>query len=216
MPAVTVKIGPALKKSYGEEMKTIDRARSQGASAWHELYLATARIMEHDPPLYIADGHTTDGEFLAAELQESRQSAYRNIRVAKLATAAEVAHYSATRLHYAIAYLDAKTGQRVENRKAINFATVRIEFKLDGKVSRKTLDKVTYAELHEAIAQLRPKPTAKKQAVHAKEILEALKRSGVKGATAIVTKQKVTLRAPLDGFEAIIRELSGFKLTPRS
>ena len=212
---VTVKIGADLKKSYDEELKRIERARGEGASAWHELYLATARVLGHDPPMYMAAGHTTDAEFLEAVLGETRQAAYRNIRVAKLSTAAEVAEFSATKLHYGITYVEAKTGETIGSRKDLDFATLRIELEADGKTLRKSFAKATYAELHKAIAQLSTKPKSK-QSAEAKAILEALKRSGVKGASATVTRKNVTLRAPLDGLQAIIHELSGFTMTPKS
>ncbi len=211
--AVVVKIDAALKRLYAQAISQLHEAKTEGTSAWHKKYTTVTAIVEHVPPLYLAGGFATDVAFYEAELDESRQSVARNVRVAKLSTAGELARYGPTRLFLAIAYVEAKTKQPIVSRGAIDFDKLKVQFKRDGKVFSKPLRGLATVDLQAAVSQASGKePKPRKETPAAKAILAAVKESGVKGASATVTKTKVILRAPVDGLPALIKALGGFKV----
>ncbi len=211
--AVVVKIDAALKRLYAEAIAQLDDAKTAGGAAWYKRYSTTASIVQHVPPLYLAGGFATEKEFFAAKLQETPQSVNRNMRVAHLATVAEVEKHTPTRLLLAISYVEAKTKQPIKDRGSIDFDTLKIQLKRSGKIITKLFGAFSYTDLREAVAQVSEGTTKpNKQTPAGKAITEALKASGVKEAKATVTKTKVTLRVPLEGLPAIIKALGDFKL----
>lgn len=211
--AVVVKIDAALKKLYAQALAQLDEARAAGGAAWHLKYITVAAIIEHVPPMYLAGGFATDSAFIESELQETRQLTYRNMRVAKLATAEEVATYSAARLNFAIAYVEARDKAPIKNSGAIDFTALKIHFKRDGKTHSQSLLEIAYADLVLAVSQATGhEAKAVKQSPAAKAVTAAVKASGVKDAKATITKTMVTIRVPLAGLSAVARELADFKL----
>ena len=211
--AVVVKIDAALKRLYADAIGQLDEAKTADAIAWHRRYTTVATVVNHVPPLYLAGGFATEQEFFAAQLQETRQSVNRNMRIVHLATAAEVEKHTPTRLRLAIAYVEAKNKQPLTDRTSVDFDKLKIQLKRDGKTITKLLTDLPYVDLVEAVAQVRgglSKPA--KETPISKAITSALKASGIKGASATVTKTKVTLRAPIVGLPAIIKALSDFKV----
>lgn len=210
---VKVKVDAVLKRRYAERMADLHEANAKGASAWQKRYESVAAIVEHDPPMYLAGGYATDQAFFEAELKETRQSVNRNIRIAKLATVEEIDTFGVGCLYLAIAYVEGKSGKPIEGAGSVDFAKLRISFEADGETVTKTLLACSRPELLEAVAQL-PVNVAKpkKASPTAKAVGEAVKRSGVKGAKATVTKSLLVLRVPIDGIAAIGRELAAFKV----
>lgn len=208
---MVVRIDAELKAQYSQVMARLKRAKDRGAAAWHDKYNAVAAIVEHAPPLYLAGGFATDQAFFAAELGESRQIVSRNLRVAKLASREEVATFTASRLDLAIAYVEATTKQPVAGRESIDFAKLNIQFKAKRKLVNKPLLGTSILELRLALSQAKGfRPAHESPA--AKAIVAAVKDSGIKGATATVTRTKVTLRAPVQKLPELIKALGQFKL----
>ena len=79
---VVVKIDAGLKRLYAQAMKRYQDATRKGRMAWRERYEALAALVEHDPPMFIAGGYSTEEEFFKTEVEEARQTVYRNMRVA--------------------------------------------------------------------------------------------------------------------------------------
>ena len=211
--AVVIKINAALKKLYAQAIGQLDETDSAGAEAWHRRYEVIRTIIEHSPPLYLAGGFATAGDFFTGKIKETRQTVYRGIRVAKLATAHEVATFTAARLSFAIAYVEARDKKPLKNRGDVDFSALQIHFKRDGKSYSKSLNDIAYADHAYAVGQAtghHSMPT--KQTPVAKAVTAAVKASGVKDVKATVSKKTLTLRIPLAGISAVGRQLAGFKL----
>jgi len=205
---VVVKVNSGLKKLYLAAMAALHVVRADTAAAWHRRYLIAADIIEHTPPLFLAGSYATEAAFFGSGLEESPQAVYRNIRVSKLATPAEITRYSATRLSLVIAYLEAVNKEPIRGPGSVQFAKVRIQLKNGSKTVSKAIDEISYSELRGAIAQLNPSEKSKRPAPMATEVASAVKRSGVKGVKVTVTKTRISLRAPLSSLNAIARELA--------
>ena len=199
-----------LKKRYDQAMAALRRADPKTPAGWHARYTTVAQIIGHEPPLYLMGGYTNEKEFIGSELGQTPQAAYRNLRVAKLASPGDVARYGPTRLHCAISYVDAKSkarGYGSAQPGSIHFDRMRISLTRGGKVVVKPLDKVSYAELAEATAKLRPPATSKPNPI-ASQIEAAIQRSGVAGVRFSATRRHIVLRIPSGGFETVVRELA--------
>ena len=168
--------------------------RLKTAKRWHARYAAAAEILRHDPPLYLAGRISSDREFIARELKESRPSAYRNMRVAQLATERQVERFTASRLELAITYIEAKTGRALERRGDINFERLRVD--------AVALDQVSHRELRAKVAAL------KAQRRGADALLAELAAVGLKNLAATVRNDQLVLRAPLSGLAAVARTLA--------
>jgi len=205
---IVIKANPLVKKLYIAAMLALTATKAAGARAFHRRYQLVAQIVDHRPPLYWAGSYATEVEFFKSELEESVQSVHRNIRIVKLATPEEIAQYTATRIHFAIVYVEAKTKQTVTERGAINFKALRIAIKRDGRPMNLPIDKVSYSEISEATALLTD-PTKKTPKTEvAKEVEAAIKRAGVKSVKATVTKTKFSMRGSLSDLNAVCRALA--------
>jgi len=204
---LVVKADRGVKKLYVAALLALAAAKAAGSKAFHRRYEIVTQIIEHDPPLYLAGSFATATEFIKSELRESPQSVHRNLRIIKLATPDEINRYSATRIHFAIVYFEAKTQTSVTQRGAINFKTFRVAIKRDGKAMNLPLDQVSYAEIQAAIADLAPPKKSTKTEV-GKAVEAAIKRIGVKGISVTVTKTKFSVRGPLSGLAAVGRALA--------
>ena len=70
-------------------------------------------------------GFSTAAAFCEEMLQETQQSVLRNIKIAKVATPAEIATFTVTTLRYGSAYVEAKSKAPIANRGAIDFEASR-------------------------------------------------------------------------------------------
>ena len=143
---IVVKVDPNLKRLYQAALQLLASATAAGAVAWHRRYEAVATIVEHTPPLYMAGGFATDAAFFDAILQESRGAVTRNLKVAKLATAAEVARFTPSNLSLAITYVEARDKAPLTRRGSIDFDKLKIQFKRGDKVVTRTLETITRPE----------------------------------------------------------------------
>ncbi len=209
---IVVKVDPNLKRLYHAAIKLLAAASAAGAVAWHRKYECVAGIIGHTPPLYMAGGFATDEAFFRKILQESRQSALRNLKVARLATPADVARFTPSRIGLAVSYVEAKTKAPVQGRSTVDFDKLKIQFNQGGKVVTKSILTITRPEFVEAIAQLNGQTKAPKQSPVAKAAVAIVKDAGVKGVEAAATKTGLVLRVPYEALAAIGRALADFKV----
>jgi hypothetical protein len=206
--SVTITIDASLKKLWEEASKRLTQATSQGALAWDERYEAIADITEHQPPLYLAGGFATEKAFFEKSVGEDRSTVYRNMRVAKYATAREVETYGASRLDAAITFVETKNGGALKGRTPIDFASLRFPV----KSGTKKLEQATVEDLRDAIAALKGTTRASvKASPEATAISALLEKSKVKGVTFDVRKDLVVLRVPLANLATAGRALAAFK-----
>lgn len=209
---VIVKVDVALKKLYAEAIRALERATAEGAKSWDVRYEAIGDIVEHEPPLYLAGGYSTETDFFAQVVQENRQSVYRNMRVAKYANPDEIEKYTTSKLDLAITSVETKNGGPLKGRNPIDFAKLRFAFKRDGKTVTKSMNDVVVSELRDSIALLKGKEASSKKASPlAKAIDAVLKKTNVKGASASVTASQVALRVPTADFDTVARAFANFK-----
>ncbi len=208
---VVVQVDPNLKRLYQAALQLLASATAAGAVAWHRRYEAVATIVEHTPPLYMAGGFATDAAFFSTILQEGRSSVIRNLKVTKLATAAEVARFTASKLSLAITYVEARDKAPVTRRGDIDFEKLKIQFKRGDKVITRTLEKITRPEFLEAIGEQTGRVRAPKQSPLAKAAIATVKDAGVEGVEAKATKTQLVLRVPFGGLAALGKALAGFK-----
>lgn len=212
---VVVKVDATLKKLYAETLHRLNEATNEGAKSWDHRYEAIAEILEHEPPLYLAGGFATDADFLAKQVKENRQAVYRNIRVAKYANPEDIERFTAARLDLAISFVETKNGGPLKGRTPIDFERLHFPFKQDGKRISKNLADITVVELRAAIALLKGHQTNSKNASPiARALGAAIKKTGVKGVTASVSKKLVTLHIPLADLNKVAAALSKFKPPP--
>ncbi|MBL8914640.1 MAG: hypothetical protein JNM17_28305 [Archangium sp.] len=204
---VTVKIDAALRALWNEASSRLTHATSAGAQAWDERYEAIADIVEHQPPLYLAGGFATDRAFFEKSVGEDHSTVYRNVRVAKYASAKEVELYGASRLDAAITFVETQNGGALKGRTPIDFAALR--FTTTG--GKKSLADATVEDLREAIAHLKGNKAASEkaspEAVAIKKLLSAAK---VKGVTFDVRKDLVVLRVPLKSLSSTAKALAKY------
>lgn len=131
---VSVKIDPALKKAWSAALAALEAASRSGAQAFDRKYEAVGAILEHEPPLYLAGGLSTVGDFVSRHLPgEEVRSVLRNARVAKYASPVEEETYGTSKIDVVIDYLEVKNGKPAHGRIPVDFAKLRIATK-DGSI----------------------------------------------------------------------------------
>jgi hypothetical protein len=218
---VTVAVDPVLKKLYAEALRRLERASAEGAQAWDVRYEVISDILEHQPPLYLAGGYSSDAQFFAKHVGEDRASVYRNIRVARYATPSDIELYTSSRLDRAITWLETKNGGPLAGRNPIDFSKLRIPVLVrDGdsssdrsvrsprsprsprsarEVVAKPLSELSVADLNDAIALLKGREAAsKKSSPEARAVAQSLQNAKVKGVTFQLRRGVLVLRVPLE------------------
>jgi hypothetical protein len=147
---VKVVVDGKLKKQWDQTLAAIKKAKGQGAEAFDELWEAVAKVVEHDPPLYVIGGFGSSAEFFAQVLQEKERTARRFIRVAKYATPQEEEKYGTTVLDAALAYVEATAGGPLAGPLPIAFERLRIPVSRNGKETRVPLAEATAEEIAKA------------------------------------------------------------------
>lgn len=216
---VTVTVDVALKKLYAEALDRLEKATAEGAKAWDVRYEAISDILEHEPPLYLAGGFSAEHQFFAKHVGEDRTTVYRNTRVAKYATPAEIETYSASRLSAAIVWLETKNGGPLKGRNPIDFAKLRIPVREAGqnpgeppRIVSKPLAELSVEQLRGAIALLKGRQNASKKASpEARELTALLSRAKVKGVTFELRRGTVVLRVPLDAVAETGKALAAYR-----
>lgn len=209
--AVTVKVDASLKKLWIEASKRLSKATEEGASAWDVRYEAVADIIEHQPPLYLAGGFSTEAAFFEGAVGEARTAVYRNMRVAKYATAKEIETYGASRLDAAITFIETKNGGPLKGRTPIDFATLRFP----AEKGTKRLADLSVKQLRSAIATLKGRAKTSTQASpQASAIAALLDNAKVKNVSIDVRRDVVVLRVPLDSIAIVGTALSAYQSPP--
>lgn len=209
--AVTVKVDASLKKLWTESNARLVKATSEGASSWDQRYEAAIDIIEHEPPLYLAGGYSTEADFFAAVMKEDRSTVYRNMRVAKYATAKEIETFGTSRLDVAIGFIETKNGGPLKGRTPIDFSTLR--FPVEGGTKR--LAELTVQDVRAATAKLKGRgKTSTKASPQATAITDLLTKAKISGVSVDVRRQEVVLRVPLASVAAVGKAISGYKAPP--
>ncbi len=208
---VVVKVDQQLKALWEEATKKLSQATSAEAQDWDARYESIATILDHQPPLYLAGGFSTDADFIAKVVKEDKTSLYRNLRIARHASAEEIAKYTVSALDLAIAILESKNGAPLKGRTPIAFDKLRFSFKDTTGLVTRAFSEMTVAQLRLALAYARGHATkAKKLSPAALAIESAIKRSKAKGVTFNVSGKTVSLHLPLAELAQVARTLSGF------
>jgi hypothetical protein len=206
--AVVVKLDANLRTLWADASSRLTRATEAGAAAWDERYEAIADIIEHRPPLYLAGGYATDKAFFEKAVGEDSGTVYRNIRVAKYASAKELELYGASRLDAAITWVETRNGGALKGRTPIDFAALRFAT----PSGRKSLLDATVEDLRAAIARLKGhKATSEKASPEASAIKKLLAAGKVKGVHFDVRKDLVVLRVPLTALASAGKALARYQ-----
>lgn len=97
----------ALKEKWERELAVYTAAVARDAKAFDQKYEAIARIIDHDPPLYLAAGCKTFHDFVTKYVHEDDTVVRKWVEVAKLASPKEEALWSPSRLALLLGYLRA-------------------------------------------------------------------------------------------------------------
>lgn len=213
---VKVKVDGKLKKQWDETLGVIRKAKAQGADAFDELWEAVARVVEHDPPLYVIGGYGSPKEFFEDVLQEKERTARRFMRVARYASPHEEAKYGTTVLDAALAYIEATTGGELSGPLPIAFERLRIPVSRGGNTVRLSLEEATAEEISQAaraVAAKKGKPRAP-----ANPVEQALRKAlddnaATKPARATVRGETVTFSGvPVASLATFAKLLAGVKI----
>ncbi len=215
---VKVLVDGKLKKQWDQTLTAIKKAKGQGAEAFDELWEAVARVVEHDPPLYVIGGFGSSAEFFAQVLQEKERTARRFIRVAKYATPQEEEKYGTTLLDAALSYVEATAGGPLAGPLPIAFERLRIPVTRDGKEARVPLSEATAEEIAKATRALLA--TKGKKRAASNPIEETLGKALASNAATKVVRATVRGGAatfsgvPVASIPAFGKTLASVKLPP--
>ena len=155
---VAVRIDPALAAAWKKSLKTLEAAASEGQRAWDLKYETIGRILEHDPPLFLAGGMSTATDFVTKYLPgEDVRSVLRNVRVAEYASPDEEERYTTSKIDAAIDLLEATHGKPSRGRIPVDFAKLRIPTK-EGTVA---FERATVAQVRDAARVAATRATGK-------------------------------------------------------
>ncbi len=210
--SVVVRVDRKLKALYDEAMAKLHAAQSEGAHAWDDRYEALGAIIEHEPPLYLAAGFSTDLDFITS-VGEDKTSLYRNVRVAKYASPVEIERYGASRLDLAIALVEAQNGGPLKARTPIAFEKLRFTVKVAGKLATKSFGDLKVEDLRAALALAKGREARSKQASPVSLALtQAFKKAKVKDVTFTASAKRLVVRLPLDQVARVGAVLASLRL----
>ena len=165
-------VDPKLKKLWDKLSAQITAAIARDASAFDARWEAAARVVDHEPPLYVFGGHASAAAFVRDVMRESPRSAQRFVRVARVASPRDEAAYGVNLIDRAIAWIEAKRGEPLGGALPTPLAKLRIPIEREGKQRRLLLAEITIQELDAATKELlaakgqgRAKPKAQAQKV---------------------------------------------------
>lgn len=101
----TLKPNRALKALWARELALYNSAVARDSVAFDAKYEAIGRIIDHDPPLYLAVGCKSFHEFVETYVHEDDTVVRKWVEVAKLATPDEEAKWTPSRLALLLGYL---------------------------------------------------------------------------------------------------------------
>ncbi len=193
---IVVKVDAKLKTLWTKELTVFKDSVRKDAKAFDEKYEAIARIIEHEPPLYLAGGCKTFHEFVEKYVHEDDTLVRRWVDVAKRATPEEEALWSPSRLAILLGILRAKSADG-ELPDKVAWRKLRVDLPgAKGKVKSVLGVEATLAQLREARAYIlrkldkTPKPTTKS----ASHLLEALKSASVDTPSVVYRDGWYTLK----------------------
>ncbi len=192
-----IKVDLKLKAAYLSALGQLKATDPSSARGWLKRYQLVEKIITGRPPLYLAGLYPTEAAFFKGELGESRQSVYRNLRVAKYASADDIERYSASRLNLAIAYAEAVSGGPQDR-----IAFDRLKIRRPGTKGR-ALEHVTLAELRDSLATVVGRTSALPQVA-----IDAIDAAKSAGARATVVRKHLVVRVPLGRVTALVRALA--------
>jgi len=128
---VLTPVDPSLKRAWDKLAASLDGLASKGASAFDDLWEAAARVVDHEPPLYLFGGYKTPSEFFEQRLHVDTRTAQRNMRVARYATPDDEARYGTSNLDAGLGYLEARYG-KLNGALPVAFSRLKIAV-VDGK-----------------------------------------------------------------------------------
>ncbi len=124
---VAVKVDQSLKKAWAASLSALRRADREDAFAFDRKYEAVGEILDHNPPLYLAGGVSTVGDFVRKYLpNETVRNVLRSARVARYASPDEEKRYGASKIDAVVDYLEAKHGKPASGRIPVDFGKLRI------------------------------------------------------------------------------------------
>jgi hypothetical protein len=203
----TVAVDPALKRAYDKLIATITAASAKEAQDFDVRWEAAAKIVDHEPPLYVFGGYKSPDDFFRKAMNEEPRNARRYLRVAKLASAKDEETYGVSKLDAAIGYVEAKLGHAVAH-PPLPVAFAKLRF--DGK----PLEDASVQEINAATAKLtsagrkKPKTPAHTAIAAALAKVDSLKSVVVRERQGLVTFEHV----PLAALRHFVRALSGAKV----
>ncbi len=205
------------EKLWERHRRVIAKAIARDPHAFDERWEAAAAIIEHEPPLYLIGGHQNAADFLRAVLREAPRTAFRNIRVAKYASAAQREKLGVSKIDAALSFLEAKTGKPLGKSLPTELKKLRIPVADRGRKATVTLADASVVEIAEATKRLLKKTgksRKKRKPEPPKKTLQAFLRK-TEALAEVVVKEKnglVTFKAvPLTALEAFVTALSKAK-----
>lgn len=157
-PAVVeIKVDRALKRSWDALTNTMHTSKRQESGGFDAYWEAVGKIINHEPPMYLAGGCATVREFLAKHVGESERTTRRMVRVARYASPDDETRFGVSRLDAALGLLEAQGLDLVSGRVPVDFARMRVEVKREGKAVRVALADATVDEVRAATRSLQRK-----------------------------------------------------------
>ncbi len=168
---VSVKVDRGLKKAYDDLVVQIAKASASEASEYDRRWEAAAKIIEHNPPLYVVGGYKDQDAFFREVMHEEPRMARRHVRVAKFASPREEVEYGVTKLDAALGLIEAKLGHPLAH-PPLPVAFERLRVPSDSKKTTSlSLADATVAQITAATSALR-RTSGKAPAAHARVALE--------------------------------------------
>lgn len=152
--AVEIKVDRALKRSWDAHSAAMHSSKRQESGGFDAYWEAVGEILNHDPPLYLAGGCATVGEFLSKHVGESERTARRMVRVARYASPDDETRFGVSRLDAALTLLEAQGMDLVRGHVPVDFNRLRVAVKRDGKAGRVALLDATVDEVRAAARAL--------------------------------------------------------------
>lgn len=212
---INIKIDRKLAAAWRAARAKLAKVSKEGAQDWDARYELIGAILEHEPPLYLAGGYATDADFIDQEVHEDRSNLFRNVRVARFASATDVQAYGPSKLDAAISLLEVQNGGPLKHGAPVDFARLRCTFTDGGQTVTKSFRECSVAQLRSAIALAKGhQATSHKASPAARAIAAVVKKSGAKGVTFSVSKGHVSFRVGLSDVARLGAALAHFEPPP--
>jgi hypothetical protein len=212
-PTVTVKLDPAQKKAYELLVAKMAASARDEARGFDDYWESVAEVLDRE--LYIVGGFAKADDFLEREVNEPRRTAYRNIRIARYATPADVETHGPTLLDAALTHIEALTGGPVKAKLPIRFDKMRFTVERDGEKGTVGLADVTVEEVTRATKLLRSKGKGRARPSPNEEIIARALRAIPSLATITISVSAGELRLggiPLAALGRLATALARIKL----